>query len=505
MKPISTCIRKPLSLAAALLFFSTMSFGQLTQGDIAPNFTYPDIEGNSHTLYDYLDEGYSVFITMSATWCGPCWGFHQSGTKSSLWANHGPAGAEGVSDNTTDDLVVLFIEGDPQTTLANLNGSGSTQGDWVTGTNYPIIDIPNSQLTSSYGLTGFPNSWLVCPDRRIKRYYSGYSPTNADMTAAAIYAESGSCAVATEPNDPAVMSFSMQNETCGAADITFTLQNMGLEELTSCNIEMRVNGMVEAEVAWSGSLATYATELIDLGTIEYDEVANVEIEIVSADDNPDNNSIEFTLTTPATNTAITVSISLDSWPDETTWNIKNEGGQTVASGGPYAQSQANTTVTQEVLLDSDGCYSFTILDDFGDGLYASQWGNFQNGSVLISDSEGNVVYSYDGTYNFSEESESFSAASALSANENKYLAGVNLFPNPTSGILNISFSLLDFANTSVHVSDITGKLVMSEGLGTLGEGQYLRQLDLSRLQKGLYVVNFTTGDATSAFKVVLTQ
>lgn len=505
MKPTLTCTQKPLILVAALMLLSSTSFAQLQAGDIAPNFTYPDIEGNSHTLYDYLDEGYSVFITMSATWCGPCWGFHQSGTKSTLWANHGPAGAEGVSENTTDDLIVLFIEGDPQTTLANLNGSGNTQGNWVAGTNYPIIDIPNTQLTAAYGLTGFPNAWLVCPDRSIKRYYSGYAPNSTTLNATAIYAEAGGCQVATEPNDPSAAGIVLQNESCGMADVTFTLQNMGLEELTSCDIEMRVNGVVEQVVSWTGSLETYAIEEIDLGTVEYDEVAVVEIEIVSMDDNPDNNLNEFTLTTPATNTSIIVSITLDNWPGETTWNIKNEGGQTVASGGPYANSQANTTVTQDVSLDADGCYSFTILDDFGDGLHGSQWGNFQDGSVLISDSEGNVIYEYDGSYDFDQESESFSATSALSINDNKFLTSVNLFPNPTSGILNIQFNLLDFANTTVHVSDITGKLVMSEGLGTLGEGRYLRQFDLSHLQKGLYVVNFTTGDATSAFKVVLTH
>lgn len=503
MKPTLTCTLKSFALAAAFFMLSSATFAQLEEGAIAPNFTYSDIDGNSHTLYDYLDQGYSVFITMSATWCGPCWSFHQSGAKSTLWANHGPAGADGVNEDTTDDLMVLFVEGDPQTTLANLNGSGQTQGNWVAGTNYPIIDIPNSQLTNAYGLTGFPNAWLVCPDRSIKRYYAGF--TQSTMTAAAIYAEAGGCQVATEPNDPSISTIALQNETCGTADVTFTLQNMGLEELTSCAIEMRVNGVVEQEISWSGSLDTYATEEIDLGTVEYEGIAAVEVEIVSTDDNTANNLTEFTLSTAATNTDITVSISLDNWPAETTWNIKNEGGQTVASGGPYAGSQANTTVTEDVSLDANGCYTFTMVDDFGDGLYASQWGNFQDGSVLVSDSEGNVIYDYDGSYGFEEEVESFEATSALSLNENKYLTSVSLFPNPTSGVLNIEFNLLDYANTTVHVSDITGKLVMSEGLGTLGEGRYLRQFDLSHLQKGLYVVNFTTGDATSAFKVVLTQ
>ena len=87
---------KKLLLSVAILFgTATAANAQLSDGSVAPNFTVTDINGNSHTLYDYLDNGYTVIMDMSATWCPPCWSYHTAGTLEDVWMNHGPAGAPG--------------------------------------------------------------------------------------------------------------------------------------------------------------------------------------------------------------------------------------------------------------------------------------------------------------------------------------------------------------------------------------------------------------------------
>ena len=123
---------KKLLLSAVLLLSAFKMQAQLPNGSIAPDFTVTDINGTTHNLYNYLDQGYYVMIDFSATWCGPCWSFHQSNTLKTIWTNHGPAGATGVSPTTTDNVIVIFIEGDGQTTLADLQGTTSgTQGNWL--------------------------------------------------------------------------------------------------------------------------------------------------------------------------------------------------------------------------------------------------------------------------------------------------------------------------------------------------------------------------------------
>ena len=45
----------------ALLPFSN-SYAQLPNGSVAPDFTLTDLNGTTHRLYDYLNDGYTVFV-----------------------------------------------------------------------------------------------------------------------------------------------------------------------------------------------------------------------------------------------------------------------------------------------------------------------------------------------------------------------------------------------------------------------------------------------------------
>jgi len=56
-----------------LLLLQTRTFGQIPDGSIAPDFTLTDINGNTHHLYEYLDQGKTVFIDFWATHCPYCW------------------------------------------------------------------------------------------------------------------------------------------------------------------------------------------------------------------------------------------------------------------------------------------------------------------------------------------------------------------------------------------------------------------------------------------------
>ncbi len=65
---------------------------------------------------------------------------------------------------------------------------------------------------------------------------------------------------------------------------------------------------------------------------------------------------------------ITIEILTDGWPDETTWELVEQGAGGVASGGPYASP--STLITEEVCVSSASCYDFTIYDSYGDGIFA---------------------------------------------------------------------------------------------------------------------------------------
>ncbi len=81
---------------------------------------------------------------------------------------------------------------------------------------------------------------------------------------------------------------------------------------------------------------------------------------------------------------LTVSVVTDNYPDETSWQITDSSGNVVANGGPF--SSAGDTLNELICLP-DGCYTFTILDSYGDGICCG----FGDGSYAILDSMNNVL------------------------------------------------------------------------------------------------------------------
>jgi len=91
---------------------------------------------------------------------------------------------------------------------------------------------------------------------------------------------------------------------------------------------------------------------------------------------------------PCTGTQVTVSITLDNYPEETSWSIVDANGTTVASGGTYNNEPDGSTVTVTNCL-ADGCYDFVINDAYGDGICCG----YGNGSYSVTDANGNSLAS----------------------------------------------------------------------------------------------------------------
>jgi hypothetical protein len=58
---------KKTLLSLVLLFSGAAAFAQLPNGSVAPDFTATDINGQTHTLSEYLAAGKTVIIDISAT------------------------------------------------------------------------------------------------------------------------------------------------------------------------------------------------------------------------------------------------------------------------------------------------------------------------------------------------------------------------------------------------------------------------------------------------------
>ncbi|MEL6862882.1 MAG: zinc-dependent metalloprotease [Bacteroidota bacterium] len=91
---------------------------------------------------------------------------------------------------------------------------------------------------------------------------------------------------------------------------------------------------------------------------------------------------------PCNGNGVTLTIVLDNYPEETTWEIVS-GGTVWASGGPYGSQPDGSTVVEAACLQN-GCFNFTIFDSYGDGICCAYG---QGSYVLTDDSDGSVLAS----------------------------------------------------------------------------------------------------------------
>ena len=279
-------------------------------------------------------------------------------------------------------------------------------------------------------------------------------------------------------------------------------------------------------------LSTYATDNVTLPTLI--GLANNDLITIDAslpngvvDQDPSNNptvSFNVTLATQNTHTDVTVNITTDAYGSETTWDLKNSTGQTIASGGPYNDLSAAGTTPQTPVtttLSAQECHDFTIYDSYGDGIDAGYGaGSFtvvdanmlilvsggvftdedkgafktgnQTGPVASWDCDGQGNCSDPGTGQGIYSTYNACAAACVATAINEDISSLSVYPNPVKDILTINGMY-----SSVEIYDIYGKLVLSSDAK--------QTINVSSLSNGIYFININTNNVITVKKITIAK
>ena len=340
---------------------------QLEDGAFAPDFELQDLNGNTWHLYELLESGKHVILDFSATWCSPCWDYHETGLLNEAYTLYGPEG--------TNELMIFMIEGDDQTNVACLydlpDCSYTTQGDWTAGTLYPIIN--DDYIADAYEIEGWPTQFHICPYKLI----NNTNQPNLETIDYFLH----SCAEPVGEHNASIETFtSYSGDFCHSISTAPSIEvtNQGHQTIEHATAECYVNGALQSTTTWEGYVIPFDTFFLSLPEITMVEDATVLVRISSVngvmDDHMENNEVSalFTPSPSRMENRLRLELKTNTLPDGVYWEVSNSdsvvlykgGNPTVIGkeddGGTYTGN--NTVHTIWIPLPGDGCYAFSVYD-----------------------------------------------------------------------------------------------------------------------------------------------
>lgn len=282
-----------------------------------------------------------------------------------------------------------------------------------------------------------------------------------------------------------------------------TVKNWGSSAMTSATITYDVNGGTPVVMNWTGNLAPGGTAIVDLDPITFTPISGTNALNVTvsnpngvADNTSDNSSVaNFEVEGPieAMTSTVTLNLVTDRYGSETTWDVKNSGGATIASGGPYGPDLgSNGTTTQppvDITLSANECYTFTIYDSYGDGIDSG----YGAGSFTIVDGTNTTLVT-GGDFG-AEDAGKFETGASVGITEVSF-ESLTIYPNPASDVLNVEFNI-DADEVSVSILDLSGRVIASEN------GSTAVSFNVGDLASGSYLVRISTENGSYTENVVI--
>lgn len=374
------------------------------------------------------------------------------------------------------------------------------RSNWCPGDDVPVYEFettpyvtPGDSATLDYDIQDYTwNGEGSTPYYRIETQLVSYSAPNFTHDAELVQIKSPSM----------TDDFRRMNPICNNPIIT--IRNTGGAPLTSLRIAYGIVGAPEAVYEWKGELGFLQSTDVELGQFVWSDTGRTFRVTVSDPDGEEdeyayNDTKETAFTAPPVYpSSLVFELKTNNDGSETSYELRDDMGNVVHS----RTNLESSTLYLDTLNLPDGCYEFRLLDVGGDGL--EWWANPPAGSgyMRIRDAAKNRnIVAFNPDFG-SEIYQQFSVGTLISGVQEpeKSNSAVSIYPNPTSGEVNIELHLGHKERTTITVADVLGKVLRERTVDDYDSGTIV--LDLDDLSSGTYVVTVRAGAETFSRKVM---
>lgn len=363
---------------------------------------------------------------------------------------------------------------------------------WGGGASCSNLSAPDyyGRVSSSWLPAGSTNSsqlkyWLD-PNNAGAQFIDGYDPSGAS-----------SVAIDAGLNNPQGVSGTF----CGAVvSPQITISNGGTTTLTSATITYGVDGDYSNSFPWTGSLAQYQTAVVTLPNMtlpagNHTFNAQVTSPNGSTDENANNNLITSALTIVVNGQTVTLSLDLDCYASETSWELRDASNTVLYAESGYSDGTQGI-ITRDFCLPY-GCYSFKLMDSYGDGLTNCSAGNGGNGSYNITYNSEVVAELLEANANFGfTNTKNFCIQDVTGLGEIDLSNAVSIYPNPANETVTVFANNLEV--TKIELLNIAGQVI-----STVTETASTTKLNVSQIASGVYLVKTYTTEGTATKQLII--
>jgi hypothetical protein len=292
------------------------------------------------------------------------------------------------------------------------------------------------------------------------------------------------------------------NPTCNNPRVV--LQNTGAQPLTNCTIRCWISYGDWLEYNWTGNLGFLEKEVVeipvqDLGWWrDYDSTKTFTAQVYAVEGFPDldeytnNNAKSTKFEAPeAIFGPFFVWMITNNKANENRYRLEDADGNVV-----FERTQLTNNTTYKDTFDlAPGCYSLILEDSDQDGTgfwYSSQVEGETSGQFRVRMVGGSYVEIFPGDFGRYHRY-NFSVGFALGEEEKELKHQVDVFPNPTSGMVTIEVSGQIKGEADLYIYDLMGRMVHNEPMictSTFAEAHP----DLSHLIPGQYIIKVVGTD-----------